>query len=61
MLFGKAIDGPFLPHIIEGEVCVFLKDANFTKPLWADSGNGEIGDTAVFEAQTRIGNVFAFA
>ncbi|MEY5027357.1 MAG: hypothetical protein RLZZ244_2885, partial [Verrucomicrobiota bacterium] len=59
--FGEAVDEAFLAHVVEGEVAVLLEDADFPESLGADARGGEVGDAAVFEAESGVGDVLATA
>ena len=61
---GDAIDEPFLRAVIEGDVArdfAAAEDADFAHALGADAAHGEIRNTAVGEAESRVRDVRGLA
>lgn len=60
-LAGEAEKIAALVLVIEGEVSVFLEDADFADAVLADPAGGDIGDAAVGKAEADIRDIFATA
>ena len=50
-----------LIFVVEGEVGILLKDADFSHPLLADPAGGDIGHAAVLKSKAHIGDILAAA
>ena len=58
---GEAKQVTTLVLVIEGEVGVFLEDANFAEFILTNATGGDVGNATILEAETHIGDIFAIA
>lgn len=58
LLFVSFINEGFLFDVVQGDVGVFLKEADFAHHILRDPAGGQVADTAVFEGQTGAGDIF---